>query len=292
MSDDYGDYDERPQVPTFSDGFYVNKGAKSTAESSRILASKNALAVASRSFAMMATSMQQLKYNTQPIVNSQHPVAPKNTVNKLAIQAAEKRNKYMIQQIISSTQNANIASVALNHDEDNTQPIVNSQQPVAPNNAVNKLAIQTTERKTKYMIQQIISSTQNANIASVALNHDKDNSVTNLDIYRDIVITTSNRKKLLLETYTYSAPKIFKNNRKVLLVQSTSPEIPQLDPSLISTLSSNLAHILKSASDNNEILNEFDRYKFRVRISLEEPIHKSVVEKARIIKNTYFTSDT
>lgn len=108
----------------------------------------------------------------------------------------------------------------------------------------------------------------------------------------DIITKASNRKKLLLESYQHPPPSVFKNTRKVRLVQSRSPVAGEIDPSLISTLSTNLLNILNTSDDNNEILNEFNRHMSRVRISQEEPIHKYALEKARIIKHTYFTSDT
>ena len=254
MGDDY-DNNSSPPVPTFSDGCYANRGAKLNADASRLSATKHAIAVASRASAMAATSMQQLQYNTRHPVISHQSVQPKNIVNKQAIQVAEKRAKDIMQQIILSEQVANITNSSqniFNYDEDNSVPIYTAPQP---------LEIKET----------------------TVVNH--------LDTYRDIVIAASNRKKLLLESYKYSAPKTF-NNRKVLLVQSTSPETGQVDPSLLLTLSTNLSRILNTSSDKNELLNELDRHNLRVRISLEEPIHKSAVEKARIIKNTYFTSDT
>jgi hypothetical protein len=257
MADDYDDYDERPPVPTFSDGSYSNKGAKSSANASRLSASKNAHAVASRASAMMAASMQQLKYSTQPILNSHQAVAPRNTINRIAIQAAEKRAQHMIQQIrspeITPIPISAPPNIVKDPELDNYVPIYTAPEPVQ--------------------------------IKEIKLFHTS-------DIYSNIVTAAISRKKLLLENYEHIYPKVFKNTKRVVLVQSSSPPPGEVDPSLISTLSTNLLNILNVASDNNEILDEFNRYTSRVRISLEEPIHKSAVEKARIIKNTYFTSDT
>jgi hypothetical protein len=249
MGDDNDYQEERPSIPTFSDGSYTNRGAKSSADASRISASKNTLAVASRASAMMSTSIKQLKYNTTPIV-------PKNMVNRTAVQAAEKRAQYILQKVISPQCVPNIKTTSQNDDNNSTTDI--------------SVAI--------YPSLQLVDIKE-TNILHV------------VDKYKDIVIATSIKKKILVEDYIYNAPKIFKDNRKVLLVKSASPNPGEIDPSFLSTLSTNLLNILNIQSDNTELLNEFDRHTLRVRISLEEPIHKSAVEKARINKNTYFTSD-
>jgi hypothetical protein len=120
----------------------------------------------------------------------------------------------------------------------------------------------------------------------------KEELIYDLDKHRDIISNTFIKKKLLLETYTPNYPKILNNTRKVNLVQSSLPDKGEIDPLLISTLSTNLLNILNTASDKKELLNEFNRHASRVRISHEEPIHKYAVENARIIKKAYFTSDT
>ena len=122
--------------------------------------------------------------------------------------------------------------------------------------------------------------------------HTSKEEIYDLDTHKNIISNTFIKKKLLLEKYKPIYPKILKNTRKVNLVQCSSPDRGELDPLLLSILSTNLLNILNTASDNKEILNEFNRHTSRARISHEEPIHKCAVEKARIIKRTYFTSDT
>jgi hypothetical protein len=258
MGDEY--YDEPQAVPSFSDGSYSNKGAKSSALASRVSASKNANAVASRASAIMMASMQQLKNTKYPIVNSHQSAPSVNNANKQAINIAEKRAQHMLQGIRINQVNNNIHNT-------HTIPVL------LPQEAHDLITPPWQLDTEKVKVEEIVS-------------------IYNSDIHRDIVSNTFIKKKLLLETYEPISPKVFKKTRNVTLVKCSSPPIGDIDPSLISTLSTNLLNILNTGSDKNEILNEFNRYSSSARISHEEPIHKYSVEKARIIKNTYFTSDT
>lgn len=131
------------------------------------------------------------------------------------------------------------------------------------------------------------------NLPNINIKHEASKEENyDLDTHKHMISNTFIKKKLLLEKYKPIYPKILKNTRKVNLVQCSSPDRGELDPLLLSILSTNLLNILNTASDNKEILNEFNRHISRARISHEEPIHKCAVEKARIIKRTYFTSDT
>lgn len=253
MSDDYDDYDERPPVPTFSDGSYSNKGAKSSAYASRLSASKNAHAVASRASVMMMASMQQMKNTNVPIVNSRSALAPKPLINRSVIQAAEKRAQHMIHHMPIDTPVFNTIIAPKEVEPDRHVPIYVAPEP-----------IQHVEVKVKHTSE----------------------------VYGESVTIALSKKKLLLETYQATPHKKSKKNTRVTLVQTSTSEQSEIDPSLLSMLSVNLLNIINSGSHNQKLIDEFNTYNLRARISLEEILHKSVVEKARIIKNTYFTSDT
>lgn len=263
MGDDYDDYDERPPVPTFSDGSYTNKGAKSSATASRMSASKNSLAVASRASATMLASMQQLKNSHVQMVNSRGPVAPKPALNHLAIQAAEKRERQMLQHI---------------------------KQPSLENIAINTII---SEIKFNYKTPTDIYTPPEYTYVEPEPYQPIEVKLAHIsEIYRDSISNARSKKTILLETYELISPKIIKKNIQVKLVKTSSPQQQEVDQALISLLSVNLSNILSMESHNEELLNELNRHKLRVRISLEEPLYKRAVDNARINKNTYFTSDT
>jgi hypothetical protein len=112
------------------------------------------------------------------------------------------------------------------------------------------------------------------------------------EVYRESVTSALTKKKVLLETYQATPHKKSKKDTRGTLVQTKTSEQSEVDPSLLSMLSVNLMNIINSGSHNQKLIDEFNTYNLRARISLEEMVHKSAVEKARIIKNTYFTSDT
>ena len=252
MSDDYTEYQEPAPVPTFSDGTYANKGAKLSAQTSRMSASKNASAIASRASIMMMSSMQQLKNTNTPIVNSRTPVAPKHVINRLVIQAAEKRASNMINHI-------------------HTENSINKVIPVKQVEPERHIPIYVAPVPIQTIVEKVNHTSQ---------------------IYSEIVSNALARKKLLLETYEPIHPRVYKNTRMVKLVQPITPEETEVDPSLISTLSVNLLNILTMGKNNQELINEFNEYNLRVRILLEGGVHKKAVELARINKDIYFTSDT
>jgi len=255
MGDDYDDYDERPQLPTFSDGSYTMRGSKTNAQESRMSASKNALAIASRASATMITSMQKLKNNTHPTNNTIRPVTTRPVTTQSAIRAAERRAQHLVNTIQQhETQQALKKPPEVFKEVDVCQPIYTPRQPVIIHEEV---------------------------------------KIHPSDIYREIVNLAFIKKKLLLEAYRPTPPNIIKVYRNAKLVKRNTPTKPAVDPELLSILSNNLSNILNSEYHNNdEILNEIDRHLSRVRISVEEPLHKCAVDNALKIKASYFTSDT
>ena len=254
MGDDYDDYDERPQLPTFSDGSYTNRGAKMNAYASRMSASKNALAIASRASATIITSMQKINNNTQAINNKSRQVTTRPVTNQTAIRAAERRAQHVVTSIQQyESQQALIKPQEIFKEVDVCQPIYIPRQPIIKE----ELKIQPS------------------------------------DIYREIVSITFIKKKLLLEAYQAKPPNIIKKYPNPKLVKCNTTIKPAIDPELISILSNNLSNILNPEYDNNEeIINEIDRHHLRVRISVEEPLHRCAIDNALIKKVSYFTSDT
>jgi hypothetical protein len=262
MSDDYNEYEERPPVPTFSDGTYTNRGAKLSAHASRMSASKNASAVASRASVMMMASMQQLKNSNVPIVNSRTPVVTKPPVNKLIIQAAEKRAIHMINHI---------------HTDNSVNKVINTVVPVKQLEPIKQ--VEPDRHIPIYVAPEPVQ------VIEVKVNYTS-------EIFNESVSRALSRKKVLLESYEPIHPKVYKNTTRVNLVQCKTLEHNEIDPSLISTLSVNLLNIITLGNNHQELIDEFNEYKLRARILVEEAVHKKAVEMARINKDIYFTSDT
>lgn len=253
MGDDYDDYEERPQVPTFSDGSYTIRGAKMSAQASRTSASKNALAIASRASATMITSIQKLN-NTHTINNTFRQVVTRPVTNQSAIRAAERRAQHIVNSIQQyETQQALIKPQEIIKEVDVCQPIYVQPQPI--------------------IIKEEIKLQPS-------------------DIYREIVNITFNRKKLLLEAYQPKPIIIIKKYPTPKLVKCNTSINSVVNKELLSILSQNLSNILKSETDNSEeILNEINRHLSRQRISVEEPLHKCAIDNALKNKASYFTSD-
>ena len=60
--------------------------------------------------------------------------------------------------------------------------------------------------------------------------------------------------------------------------------------SLLDQLASNLVRLVNS-TNKLDILDEFDNYQIKLRISTEEPLHKRAFEEALTNKRVYLTSD-
>jgi hypothetical protein len=112
------------------------------------------------------------------------------------------------------------------------------------------------------------------------------------EVHSECVSAALTKKKLLLEAYVSTPHKAFKNNKRVTLIQTKTTDNIEIDTSLLSILSVNLSNIINMGSHNQKLIDEFNTYNLRMRISREETIHKMALENARNNKKAYFTSDT
>jgi len=259
MDDDYDDYEIPQPTPTFSGGSSGGtRGSNSRATASRMVASKSAIAAASRASAItMASNIHNVLYNRQPT----NIISPKSSVNDASVKIAQKRSD-IIRETFTPT---------------NYQPLPPILPPPPPSIPTGKIPESTTvlNASTEQAIHTIIK-----NIGDYAS-----------DEYKSAIHTAHSKKQELLASFKSIQPVVSKQYGpvKYITYNTTSDEVP-VNHVALDTLAANLVNILKS-SDKISILNEFARYQANLHTSMEIPLHKKAIEDALANKAVYFTSD-
>jgi len=257
--DEY-DYDEPQQIPTFSDGSRTgNRSANSRASASRISASKSAIATASRASAILSASIKQIPKNITITSNGIHPNIHMPKVNESSINAAKKRSEHVLKTVKLPEKIF----------------IINPEY----KNLGNPLE-KNTILKTSVNIEDNINPIKE--IPSV---------ISEID--SNIVTIARSRKEELLSLISIQ-PNICISNKKYTTIYITydtlNNEIP-VDQGALEELLTNISRLINTSNKLN-ILDEFNRYQKRSRFSIEHELHKSSIQKARMNKIRYLTSDT
>lgn len=253
---DYDYYEEPQPVPTFSDGSTSGgRGANFRAAASRASASKSAVSAASRASAMIAASIQQLPKNSIITSNGIRNIQSSGpAVNMAAVRAAQKRSEDILKTVKPP------------------EPLI-IRQPI--------------EFVAKIPSSTVILETANP---ATTLNKVSSSSKFTSDIYDAAVKVARTRKEELLTSVepTIQTKKIYapiKYIRHTGLIEEQSINKGALDE-----LASNLSTLLRS-NDKVSILEEFNKYQTKLRISIEEPYYKNAIQQFRLNKQTYLTSD-
>jgi hypothetical protein len=113
------------------------------------------------------------------------------------------------------------------------------------------------------------------------------------EIHSNIVTIARSRKEELLSLISIQ-PNISISNKKYTTIYITydtlNNEIP-VDQGALEELLTNISRLINTSNKLN-ILDEFNRYQKRSRFSIEHELHKSSIQKARMNKIRYLTSDT
>jgi len=250
------EYQEYQPVPTFSEGSYGGRGANARANDSRALASKNAIATASRAAAQSLASINTVSKNK--IITSVGSLVPPNSkysLNTNAIIAAQKKASIVLQ-------NVKPEQIIL------AQPIYNERKVTLP--------ITTTY----YKQEPVVIRNTYKYIPSISDDHKK------------AVEIALAKKQEYLESYIAHSPvpivRIPCKNIEYLTILSL--EDIQDNIVELNKLCASLSNILKDPSKNKDVLDEFKKYKASVDMRNEIEQHKLYINRARLSKNSYFPS--
>lgn len=266
MSDEY--YDEPPPpVPTFSDGASGGgRGANSRAAASRASASKSAVSAASRASAMMAATIQQLPKNSIITSTGIRTIqSNKPPVNAAAIQLAQKRASIIIQ-------NAKPPEpIVIKPPTPDITPVI----PVIP--------ITTFIPKITTIIQ--VETPKKIQLPVIQP------KPFVLQEYQSHVDAVQKKKEELLLSFTprNKVQKITYPSIKNIKHKTVTEDRP-INKDALEQLSKNLLSVINQ-SDKTGILDEFNNYETSLRISIEEPLHRTAIQNALTNKALYLTSD-
>jgi hypothetical protein len=269
--DEY-DYDEPQQIPTFSDSSRTgSRSANSRASASRISASKSAIATASRASAILSASIHQIPKNITITSNGIHPNIHMPKVNESSINAAKKRSEHVLKTVKLPEK-----IFIINPEYKNL------------GNPLEKNTILKTNIKEASNVKEVTSVNIEDNINPI-----KEIPSVISEIHSNIVTIARSRKEELLSLISIQ-PNISISNKKYTTIYITydtlNNEIP-VDQGALEELLTNISRLINTSNKLN-ILDEFNRYQKRSRFSIEHELHKSSIQKARMNKIRYLTSDT
>jgi hypothetical protein len=273
--DDYDYDDEKPSVPTFSEGSIAGRrGAISRATASRASASKSAISIASKASAIIAASIQTTQtISINPsshIHNNQHRTIALNTPLKNIPQfnpPVAPQNDFKFHKI--------------------TNPIPLSQPripPQLPENPKPNLMLSINN-----FIQERYTPKSNKN--EIIYNIPEELLIKLEETYRTAIKKARDRKLELLSTMDpliMQAQPLCKPVKYI--VYNTLTEDTSINKEALEKLIDNLRSSF-SLTDKVTILDDLDKYQISMRISIEEPNHKRAFQRALINKALYLTSD-
>jgi hypothetical protein len=248
------DYYEEPQpIPTFSDGSSSTRGGNSRANASRASASKSANSAASRASANMVATLRQIpKGSIMTSTGIRNMNQAAPVVNKSAILAAKRRTDIMVSTI---------------------------KPPVTP---IVKLS--PTVYKI-HIVDDIPKST-------VILKQDNTKEPVNLKHTSEILKTSQlnahqKKQELLIDLPVYKQ-SVKPQYNSIQSIQHTTPvrDIP-LDKQQLQALCSKLSQV----STQSSVFDEFTNYHIRVRMNVEQELHRQAVHFALMNKKKYLNSD-
>lgn len=266
MDDDYDD--ERPNVPTFSEGSQpLRRGVNSRAAASRASASRSAISIASKASSIIAASIQNshttIIKQSNHIHSNQHRTAALNTniFNPFVQPPITKSTGIKFPQI--------------------TNPIHLGQPPQLP---------ETPKSDIILSMNNFIQERNTVKLIKPEFDHDTsiEESIRLEEIYR-IAIQVAHYRKLellaIIQPLTPQEPALYNPVKYNTLTEDASINQEPLEE-LIDNLRTSVNLI-----DKEGILDNIEKYQNSLRISIEEPIHKKAFQQALINKTVYLTSD-
>ncbi|NDB84084.1 MAG: hypothetical protein EB127_15410, partial [Alphaproteobacteria bacterium] len=254
-----------------------SRSANSRASASRISASKSAIATASRASAILSASIQQIPKNITIASNGIHPNIHMPKVNVSSINAAKKRSEHVLKTVKLPEKIFIINPEYKNVDN-----------PLEKNTILKPNIKEANNVKETSNVKEVTSVNIEDNINPI-----KEIPSVISEIHSNIVNTARSRKEELLSLISIQ-PNISISNKKYTTIYITydtlNNEIP-VDQDALEELVTNISRLINTSNKLN-ILDEFNRYQKRSRFSIEHELHKSSIQKARMNKIRYLTSDT